>query len=293
MKLVKLIPKKGTKYHFGAGKLNSTDIVFHSDSLFSAFVNNYTKLFGEFPIKVPKFSSVYFFSGDTLFFPRPYMKIDFDSPNIKKLKKVRFISYGILKEINSKFSRIKLSDEFACLENETLPEINLFMEQKVLLTRSQEEQTLPFECECFEIRNGGFYFLMENLTDDVKISQALNMIKHEGLGGKRSTGKGLFDKILVEHFEYEIKGDNYFSMSLISPNDGEYSKAQSYNLVERKGFIYSPFISVVYRKNPLIMFSEGSIFNEKIEGRIRTIAKPQGSLNHNVYKDGRAFMMRI
>ena len=291
MKLVKLFVKDGSKFHFGQRKLNSTDIIFHNDSLFSAIMNNYVKLYGSTPQKFPKISSVFYFSNNTLFFPRPFIELDIDMES-KDIKKIKFISEGVLEKINEKIEDFFINEEgFLYLDKESTPSIDKFMEPKAFIPRKSGDAT-PFEMESFEIKNGGFYFFVDDL-EDKKIIQAIHMIKNEGLGGERSSGKGLFDKIEISNYEFKEKGNRYFSLSLISPENDDFNKVVAYDIIQRKGFIYSPFTEITYRKKPTYMLVEGSIFQEQVNGSIKKVANAQGDLKHDVYRDGRAVMMRF
>ena len=289
MKLIKLFVKDGSKFHFGQRKLNSTDVIFHNDSLFSAIMNNYVKLYGNIPQKVPRLSSVFHFSEDTLFFPRPFIKLDIDL-DIKDIKKIKFISKGVLDNINQKIENYFINEDgFLFLKGESAPYLKKFIEPKAFIPREPGNAT-PFETESFEISNGGFYFFADDL-DDKKIIQAIHMIKNEGLGGKRSSGKGLFDKIEISNYDFRENKDRYFSLSLINPEKDDFNKIVAYDIIQRKGFIYSPFTKIGYRKKPTYMLVEGSIFEEQISGTIKKVANAQGDLKHDVYRDGRAIMM--
>jgi CRISPR-associated protein Csm4 len=131
MHIVKLIPNKNSKYHFGEGSLGESSNIFHSSSLFSAIVNNFIKLYGskEFDkykeeIKNIKLSSmfpaIYRFKNaknnsytsssikdEILFIPKPMVILGFDKKiqkdienKPKEVKKIKFISIDALREHN-------------------------------------------------------------------------------------------------------------------------------------------------------------------------------------------------
>ncbi|MEM4710957.1 MAG: type III-A CRISPR-associated RAMP protein Csm4 [Candidatus Woesearchaeota archaeon] len=291
MKLIKLIPGKGSKFHFGTGKLNTTEIIFHSDSLFSAIINNYVKLFNDYPNNIPLISSVFPFSNNTLYFPKPYYQLSIGEEFGKKIKKIQFVSKEIIENFDKKIKDFEINDIFLCYKNEDKPIIRKILETKVKISKPNN---IPYDIEFFEISNGGLFFLIDGEID-YKLEEAIKLIKYEGLGGERSSGKGLFNDIKIEDFNFKSgeKEDLYYSISLISPLCDEYNYAISYNLIERKGFIYSPFNKFTYRKNPLIMFSEGSLFSKKINGTIRRVATQNDILKHDVFRDGRAFLLRL
>jgi CRISPR-associated protein Csm4 len=172
MHIVKLIPNKNSKYHFGEGDLSESSVVFHSNSLFSAMVNNFIKLYGvdEFnkygeEIKKLKISSlfpaIYKFKNkngseiedEILFIPKPMVMLGFDKDTQedieekpKDFKKIKFISIGALKKHNEKtLKKITIGKEYLITEDEkkkfdyNKPEnMNLFkniIEQKVSIDR--------------------------------------------------------------------------------------------------------------------------------------------------------------
>ena len=172
MHIVKLIPNKNSKYHFGEGDLSESSVVFHSNSLFSAMVNNFIKLYGadEFKkyrkeIKKLKISSlfpaIYKFKNkngseiedEILFIPKPMVMLGFDKDTQedieekpKDFKKIKFISIGALKKHNEKtLKKITIGKEYLITEDEkkkfgyNKPEnMNLFkniIEQKVSIDR--------------------------------------------------------------------------------------------------------------------------------------------------------------
>jgi len=177
MHIVKLIPNKNSKYHFGEGDLSESSVVFHSNSLFSAMVNNFIKLYGadEFKkyrkeIKKLKISSlfpaIYKFKNkngseiedEILFIPKPMVMLGFDKDTQedieekpKDFKKIKFISIGALKKHNEKtLKKITIGKEYLITEDEkkkfgyNKPEnMNLFkniIEQKVSIDRMEDSE---------------------------------------------------------------------------------------------------------------------------------------------------------
>ena len=145
MHVVKLIPDKNSKYHFGEGDLSESSVVFHSNSLFSAMVNNFIKLYGvdEFnkygeEIKKLKISSlfpaIYKFKNknsseiedEILFIPKPMVRLGFDKDTQKDIeekpkdfKKIKFISIGALKKHNEgTLKKITIGKEYLISDDE-------------------------------------------------------------------------------------------------------------------------------------------------------------------------------
>jgi len=178
MYIVKLIPSKNSKYHFGEGDLSRSSLIFHSHSLFSAIVNNFITLYGvtEFNRYKEKFKklrlsslfpAIYKFekqniSDEILFLPKPMLKLGFDrslqkeiEENPKEIKKIKFISIGALKEHNEgKLKKITIDKNFLISneEKEKLKyiktiDMSLFdtmLEHKVTIDRIKEV-TLEYE----------------------------------------------------------------------------------------------------------------------------------------------------
>ncbi len=111
MKMVILKPKINSKFHFGEGSLERSGKIFHSNSLFSAIVNNYVKLYGDEEIKKDiekikniRLSSLFYKIGNIYLVPKP------EYPNLYKLKensgvkpkdvkKIQFLSIKAYKEL--------------------------------------------------------------------------------------------------------------------------------------------------------------------------------------------------
>jgi len=327
MKLIKLKPKINGKYHFGESALEESLVIFHSDSLFSAIVNNYVKLYGDSKediekLKSIKISSLFPAYKDVLFIPKPFTKLIFKGEEQKKvdekpkqIKKVEFISLNALKNHNK--GTLEFEDDlliykkFLITKEEKKDRINFdyFEEQKITIDRNKGI-TLEMEKkgQLFDVgyikpsENIYFYFLIEDdvIDEDIrkKLYASIRLIQDEGLGGKRTTGAGLFESIeFCEHSDFEdyIKSNSdkkhFMSLSLTLPKDEEeFKKCDAYHLIERRGYIYHP-TQMTKRKKSIMMLSEGSIFSNKVEGKIVDVA-PENN-NYEVFKFGKFFGIPI
>jgi len=384
MHIVKLIPNKNSKYHFGEGSLEESSHIFHSNSLFSAIVNNFIKLYGvdEFnnykeEIKKLKISSlfpaIYKIKDDNskleiekeiLFILKPMVMLGFDknTQNIieekpKDVKKIKFISIGALKKHNKReLKKITVGKEYLISEDEkkefeyAKPEkMDLFkktIEQKVSIDRikrttlEDDEKgqlyTIEFIKPLRKNRNiVGFYFLIDfnGIGGELvkKIKASINLIKDEGLGGKRSIGAGTFKDILINEFnenleidekllnkEYLQKGKKYISkekrmiLSITIPNDEEeFENFNGYQLIKIGGYIYSSSNKIIEKDGKLHMLSnikyltklkknvyalmEGSICNKEINGKTLDL-KPENiklEIDHEIIMNGQPILIPV
>jgi CRISPR-associated protein Csm4 len=384
MHIVKLIPNKNSKYHFGEGSLDESSYIFHSNSLFSAIVNNFIKLYGvdEFnnykgEIKKLKISSlfpaIYKIKDDDskleiekeiLFIPKPMVMLGFDEDTQdiieekpKDVKKIKFISIGALKKHNERaLKKITIGKEYLISKDEkkdfgyAKPEkMDLFkkiIEQKVSIDRIKgttlednekgQLYTIEFIKPLRKDKNiVGFYFLID--YDDIdkesnnidkkseiktdlikKIKASINLIKDEGLGGKRSIGAGTFEKIIMDRFNnedlnikkdllnkiYLQKGKKYISkekrmiLSIAVPDSNEeFENFNNYQLIKIGGYIYSSsnigYIKLLKMNAYGLM--EGSICNEEINGKILNL-KPKNDklkIDHEIILNGHPILIPV
>lgn len=350
MKLVKLIPPERASFHFGREDLQSTELIFHSDSLFSAICNNLRLLYGkseleEFLSRVCRDHSLRLSSafpylavsggnserGEIYLFPAPvglarfiegFAELEYGEQ--KGIKKIEAISHSALRRLQQgqrlrfaqKFlvnKRFLLTEEDLALlgvnsaeELEGFPFLRGQEEQKVVLNRISSASMDTFYeslitltvCryraggEAHEIKPG-FYFLLDGPLDE-RLQAAIRLIADEGLGGERSSGKGLFFQVEMEEFEMNGQGEeSYMTLALLYPQKESFRDEAplAYRLVERKGFIYSPDCRSLRRK-AIRMFAEGSLFAERIEGEIHDVT-PDVFKDHRVYRYGLPFWIGL
>lgn len=143
MQTIFLIPSQNSKYHFGDFGLETSSFIFHSDSLFSAIVNNYIKLYGEEELnkdveEIKKiglssvFPAVKSDKVEIYFISKPKVKLNFKKEyeekvkdKSKEVKKIQFISLGVLENHNKE--GVEFSDD-------------LIIDKKFLITRKESEK---------------------------------------------------------------------------------------------------------------------------------------------------------
>lgn len=293
---IKLFKNGPILLHIGLRRMDRTSNAIHSDTLFSALSNSLVKLFGdkEFEIFEERIiiSSVFpglrGISKDILFLPMPNIPIKGENlPEHKKYKKLQWISIEALKElvegfdVDSKSITSELLKNFEFLNSRSLvtrrefeeikEEVNFLgtiLEPKVSLDRETQESNLYFQenLELHPVKTSSnkeltpfLYFLRVKDTDlDDIFIPTLNLFIEEGLGGERTTGKGIFDFYEREELDLPDDGSFEITLSLTLPKREEVSNLIYYQLVKRDGFIYYQKATGL-RKKSHFKIKEGSL----------------------------------
>ncbi|HID28082.1 MAG TPA: type III-A CRISPR-associated RAMP protein Csm4 [Methanosarcinales archaeon] len=324
MEIVKLYPM--SPFHLGErgiGVEETSDII-HSDTLFSAIAHNWRIFYGNRDLesllklfnKNPPFliSSAYPFAKEVLFFPRPFIK-DFKPELRKKFKKVRFVSQKVFEE----------------LIEDKIPEENFIQKDKIWITKNERDKLRELEDSKREItiwkkterprvaldlisssaniyhfgevvfsEGCGYYFLVDYRNNNCKskLEPVIRLLGEEGIGGDRTSGRGLFElkdnKDNFKEFALNISNSNknFVTLSLYHPTKEEVKKEflqkSNYELITRKGWIYSPDINNL-RRRTIRMFAEGSVFpkqeKKEIYGDLADVT-PKILKEHKGYKNG-------
>ena len=322
-------------FHFGERGvgIEATEDILHSDTLFSALCctliemgegKTLRELLKSFQEGNPPFllSSAFPYAGTLLFFPKPILRPDLEGTSDelrRKYKDVRFLSQGIWE---------------AFLEGESvasyLKQENLLQDGSLWVTDSEKVQLpkptkFPFWCRDIVPRvtidrvsstssifhagrvifsqNCGLYFLIEFREEFFRniIDQALLLLADAGLGGERSSGHGQFKLRKSEPFPpFEGEGSVFLTLSLYNPTQEEISQGvlknpASYEITERRGWIYSPSYSGKYRKS-VRMLAEGSLFCPLLNmafGQLANVTPAIESPPHPVYRYGFAFPVAV
>ncbi len=293
---IKLLKNGPILLHIGLRRMDRTSTIIHSDTLFSALSNSLIKLFGdkEFDIFEEKIllSSVFpglrGISKDILFLPIPNIPLEGEeSTEYKKYKRLQWISLDALREIIKGFDMISesikldLPERFAFLNSISLvtrkefeeiqEEINFIgttLEPKVFLSRETQASSLYFQenLELQPVRISSdreltpfLYFLKAKDTElDNIFIPTLNLFIEEGLGGERTTGKGIFDFYEIEELDLPDNGKLEITLSLTLPKKEEVNNLIYYQLVKRDGFIYYQKATGL-RKKSHFKIREGSL----------------------------------
>jgi len=305
MKVCKLHFK--SSIHLGEREeiLEKSEIYIHSDTLFSAFCHSYFLLYGEkrlnellkkFKENTPPFliSSAFPYREEKYYFPVPLNQVS----KRKELKKIKFIE----KDGFERLIKGESLDEIIEDENlETLPKDEdeknpwwIVQNPRVALSRLNFHpgENYFFFSEVFYKKNSGLFFLIDYKDENFEkeFISTLNLLSQEGIGGDRTVGKGLFDKPEFRELELQYPESNsIITLSLYSPNGDEISDIKDgfYEIIERSGYIFSPFGRNLRRKS-VRMLVEGSVFLSGKKGRIVDVT-PEIFKKHPVYRYGFCF----
>lgn len=156
----------------------------------------------------------------------------------------------------------------------------------------------------------GLYFLLKFEEDpsvwEQNLQAALHFLGEEGIGGERSSGAGRFQflwQALPERWFPIIEFQNHDHHSLISlfwdeGLDSSFSVGASYELLERGGWVTSPFSGRQLRRKSVRMFTEGSVFKTVPQGQLANVTPDEFKQNgqykpHPIYRNGIALSLPI
>ena len=177
--------------------------------------------------------------------------------------------------------------------------------------QSEEEEgggnLFQFSTVRYHANKAGLYFLAQfsSVKSQMEFESLLSLLGDTGIGADKSSGKGQFS---FEKEDCPIKksysGAPSFSvnLSLFSPRIEEmknksWIEKSKYELIKRGGWIHNQSI----RRKSCFMFKEGSRFTyskeNSLKGEMKNVtpsAKDKGlSLDHEVWRDGRAFLIHF
>ncbi len=152
----------------------------------------------------------------------------------------------------------------------------------------------------------GYYFIFDSskLTDEFnsKLRASINLIKDEGIGGRRSLGCGLVDAVefieLDNSFQYfnlfDSKSDGWFiNLSLVYPSSEDIKDIEFFNIYGRSGYVFS-MENNTERFNDVKFIEEGSLFKRRVKGRLIQVASDEFiSKYHKVFKNGIGFYLNL
>ena len=294
----------------------------HSDTLFSCLINSYAELHsgdagaverllepfrdGEPPFRI---SSAFPFQMRTeydveYYLPKPLISppIFYDSAEGQWAKQ----EYGKLVRNNTlvgmdTFYRW-LQGEVAFLDELEKQDIDSFCTREVRPQHARDrltDATVIYHTGLVHfIGRSGLYFLIElNNMELLEWDAFREMLRHaglNGLGGRRSTGNGVFnvnDDTITDLnqgwknlFDLPVQ-NGFINLSLYLPEAfGEFAPV-GYQLVPRRGWCYSSVTPKQMKRKAVTMFGEGSVFRNELNGALADVT-PQGFTAHKLYRYG-------
>lgn len=321
-----------TPVHFGSEKvgtsLEKTNIICHSDTLFSAMCQEILKLYDELVLSdfvdmvedgELLFSSLLPYNGNALFLPKPclllerdYNKEDTDSSSIKK-KKMKKLEYISINDFQKYIDYLKTGNDFE-FDEELYKFCEINTTAKVSLNTDSEKNNIYYVGGTYFKDECGLYVLVAyNKDEQIEFfEKILTSLSYSGIGGKRSSGYGKFNiedemfpdpddtGLEEEKLMYSLlteQGDYQETLSVVSPSDEEidnndFDKA-FYKLISRNGYVYSTTYTddnTLVKRKSLSMFKEGSCFPFEIEGEIKDVSD---NGKHPVYKNGKCLKIGV
>ena len=335
----------GSQFHFGKlgldenMSLDDTSDYIHSDTLFSAIINEHNKLFDNksktdafveaFRNQDIKISSAFYalnvMDKPTIyFFPRPVtatflVKTEDVKLQIKKIKKIKFVSAKILKDgispdkwLNSQECTV-IQDYFLCAKDELndlivnqIDNIKIFSynhETKVRVHTPVKGDTLYNQANIQIVDNRieglsvDFFFLFE-IKNKEKYEKTFKKIIHSltysGIGGQRSTGTGIFEEAIFLDNDFDLQSSINMNISLTIPENGKLSNFKYYDLITRGGRVVGKNeenSKISMRLNRIKMVKEGGIITKSEEGKCVNLEPKE--LKKPFVRNGIAFSIGI
>lgn len=307
--LCKLKPRGPLHLGEREGLLEGSSTIIHSDTLFSAFCHAFQLLYGDTQLinliqklenKEPYFliSSMFPYWGKSLYFRIP--KNQYQMSVTKKMK-VEFIEKTGLEQllhgekldkvIDARVTIPRKEDQYVPWDLENIPRVGLSR-----LDNSTGERFFHFGQVRYH-EDAGFFFLVKylNRAFQNKFEATIRLLADEGFGGDRSSGKGMMETPIFEPLEIDtpVQGNGVMTLSLYYSGETETDgiKDGFYDLIERKGYIYSPYGSNLRRRS-VRMFTEGSVFPTKLTrvGQLVDVT-PEIFQKHKVFRYGYIFAL--
>ncbi|UII25697.1 type III-A CRISPR-associated RAMP protein Csm4 [Fulvivirga maritima] len=310
MILYKLYPKPPfSRFRTSNDGLDITDYMIHSDTLFSSLVNVHAQVYGkedtdewvkDFETDQLSISSAFIGleqEGKVIyFFPKPTMLMEHELiPEHRKASAaMQWVSEGLLQKIldhydsDSRCSFLQIKDcvkskdgKFWCLPEESgsLPNIvtkqvkpgleidrqtggaveGMLYNQTDWMLPSKTKEWYPF---LFVLAKG----------EQQKLAACLRLLADTGIGGKRSTGAGQFERVEVSDWSWQQPSDKglEYHLSLLNPEANEMDKLRYYELKVRAGHYAGRQQELMPHVN---MVGEGAVTQQGTTGRLVSLSQ--------------------
>lgn len=295
---------------FGKGRLETTEMTFHADTLFSSLFQEALKL-GKEKIFLEavrngelRWSDAFPYKGSQLFVPKPMFQ-----PPVKETQEqgnsIRKKQFKNMKYIPTEYVKAYMQGEYPENHLEDCREIGREDVKTAVAVRGHEEPE-PYRVSAFYFNEGnGLYVILGSADEasEVLFEELMEGLSYSGLGGKRSAGLGRFEytkKAVPEvlekalrsgaentagHFWQAEEGRYAVLLSIALPETEEMAdvlKDASYSLLKRSGFVDSTtFDEQQMRKKDLYVLASGSCMKSIFDG---CMVDEQNGGRHPVYR---------
>ena len=282
--------------HFGERTLESANMTFAADRLFSALAfeakakseNSLNELVGLVKTRKILFSDSFPFADNEYFCPKPLMKPpktqrEEDVSKRKIFKKLSYIP------LNKFYYYTAGKAEAKELENPKFGDF--YIRTSVVIEPTKAPK--PYRVKIFSFKeNCGLYIIVgyEDKKDLLFIEDLLDALSFSGIGGERSAGLGKFDfdkYDLPKKYLSGLTGEykTYMTLSAALPTNEELEsvlKDANYLLEKKSGFVASADYADEWRKmKDCFVFKTGSCFKQKFFGQLKDVANGG---KHSVYR---------
>jgi len=144
--------------------------------------------------------------------------------------------------------------------------------------------------------DAGLFFLIvfRDSSFRKRFMATMNVMADEGIGGDRTSGKGLFHAPQYAEISLEVPAsEGVVALSPCLPAKDELKTVTHgyYRLMDRRGYVYSPECRSLRRKS-VRMCCEGSVFDKRVNGRVEDVT-PELFQAHRVMRYGLCFSVPI
>ncbi|MDO5716146.1 MAG: type III-A CRISPR-associated RAMP protein Csm4 [Tissierellia bacterium] len=290
----------------GKGRIDTSEIEIPGDVLFSAILNEASKISGQCCERIIEetrngnllFTDAFPYIGEEYFLPKPYIQINSESGNSsekKEFKKLNYIPLSKWEEfLQGRGNPMELNRHFQNFGKKSIDTKIFYSEE-----RDHEIYNLSY----FRFHKGnGLYFILGFHENQNLIYDLLKSIGYTGIGGKKSIGLGRFtleERPLPKTLEQKLnteKPSMLLSTSMATKEELEMKTLEdsSYMLTRRGGFIHSEDKrgknTPTSRKKAMHFFKPGSIFKQPFQGDLFPV---DYHFVHPIYRYGKPFWMEV
>ena len=295
---------------FGKGRLETTEMTFHADTLFAALFQEAIKL-GKEKIFLDavrngalRWSDAFPYKGRQLFLPKPMFQ-----PPVKETQEqgnsIRKKQFKNMKYVPIEYIKAYMKGEYPEKHLEDCKKIGKEGVKTAVAVRGHEESE-PYRVSAYYFNAGnGLYLILGSSGEAAEIlfDDLMESLSYSGLGGKKSAGLGRFEYVKKTvpdmlgkalrsgsegasgHFGQSASGEYAVLMSTALPEEEKLKDVltdASYSLLKRIGFVDSTtFDDQQMRKKDLYVLAAGSCMKNVFDG---CMVEEKNGGRHPVYR---------